>query len=154
MTSVNPSTCRHSLLQILSWLPIWLIAGLCLITGSGCRGCTRSGGDQLSREELEKKAREQKEALELKPLRTLPADSDIVITTAKAGHWIETSRLVKSNREDLQVIASGDVLRGTDKVLNIPYTSITTEFIRPTVLPKGQSKTIDLQYFVPTSGVA
>ncbi len=84
----------------------------------------------------------------------LPADSDIVIPTAKAGHWVETIRQVKSNREDLQVIASGDVMRGSDKVLNIPHTSITTEFTRPTILPKGQSKTIDLQYFVPTTSIA
>lgn len=142
------------MILILSWLPIWLIGALGLVSSSGCRGCLRNDSEQLSREEMEKKAREQKEALELKPLRTLPADSDIVIPTAKAGHWVETIRQVKSNREDLQVIASGDVMRGSDKVLNIPHTSITAEFTRPTILPKGQSKTIDLQYFVPTTSIA
>ena len=154
MTTFISSATRHRLALSLAWLPVWLIAGLCLITGSGCRGCQRADSEQLSREELEKKAREQKEALETKDLRTLPADSEIVLATAKAGHWVETVRQVKSNREDLQVVASGDVMRGTDKVLNIPYTSITTEFTRPTVLPKGQTKTIDLQYFVPTTSIA
>lgn len=152
--TVIPSTRRHRVTLFFSWLPIWLIGGLCLISFSGCRGCLRNDSEQLSREELEKKAREQKEALETKPLRTLPADTDIAITTAKAGHWVETIRQVKSNREDLQVVASGDVLRGPDKVLNIPFTSITTEFARPTVLPKGQTKTIDLQYFIPTTSIA
>ncbi len=113
---------------------------LCLVSSSGCRGCLRDDTEQLSREELEKKAREQKEALEAKPLRTLPADSDISITTAKAGHWVETVQQFKSNREDLQVVASGDVLRGPDKVMNIPHTSITAEFSRPTVLPKVKPK--------------
>ena len=131
-----------------------MIGGLCLISVSGCRGCLSNNSEQLSREELEKKAREQKDALEAKPLRTLPADSDISIATAKAGHWVETVRQIKSNREDLQVVASGDVLRGPEKVLNIPFTNITAEFARPTVLPKGQTKTIDLQYFVPTTSIA
>lgn len=148
------STHRQRLILILSWMPVWLIGSVGLISSSGCRGCVRDDSEKLSPEEREKKAREQKEALELKPLRTLPADSDIVITTAKAGHWVETVRQVKSNREDLQVVASGDVMRGTDKVLNIPHTSITTEFTRPTVLPKGQTKTIDLQYFIPTTSVS
>ncbi len=152
MTSVQPSTYRHRVIVVLSWLPVWLVCLLGFVTSSGCRGCLRDDSEQLSREELEKKAREQKEALESKPLRTLPADAEIAIATAKPGHWVETVRQIKSNREDLQVIASGDVMRGTDKVLTIPYTSTTTEFNRATVLPKGQTKTIDLQYYVPPGG--
>ncbi len=104
MTTVIPSTRRHRHALLLTWLPLWLIGCLCLVTSSGCRGCLRDDSEQLSREEMEKKAREQKEALEAKPLRTLPADSDISITLAKAGHWVETVRQFKSNREDLQVI--------------------------------------------------
>ncbi|MCC6508453.1 MAG: hypothetical protein IT423_05055, partial [Pirellulaceae bacterium] len=113
----------------------------------------RSDSEKLSREEQEKRAKEQKEALVTSQLLTLPADTDVRIATAKPGHWVETVRQVKSNREDLQVIASGDVMRGVDVVLNIPGTNITTEFTRATVLPKGQTKTIDLQYFVPTTSV-
>ncbi len=83
-----------------------------------------------------RRPKEQKEALVTSPLITLPADTEIKIAAAKPGHWVETVRQVKSNREDLQVIATGDVLRGTDKVLNIPFTNLSPEFSRATILPR------------------
>ncbi|MGN6546406.1 MAG: hypothetical protein ACTHK7_15235 [Aureliella sp.] len=135
-------------------VPLWLVGLLCLTSAGGCRGCSRSS-QPLSREEIEKRAKEEKEAIETKqPLLALPADAEVKTIAAKPGHWIETVRTVKSNREDLQIIATGDVLRGREKVLNIPGTSVTAEFARPTVLPKGQTKTIDLEYYVPTTSVA
>lgn len=147
----HPPKC-HSMAHWL--LPLWLVASLCLVTSAGCRGCLRDESEKLSREELEKRAKEQKEAIVASQLLSLPADSEIKTVTAKPGHWVETVRKVKSNREDLQVVATGDVLRGSDRVLNIPGTDVTAEFARPTVLPKGQTKTIDLQYFVPTTSVS
>lgn len=134
-------------------MPLWLVALLCITTSAGCRGCIRSSSEKLTREELEKKAKEQREALVRSPMLALPADTEIKTPIAKAGHWVETVQRVKSNREDLQVVATGDVLRGVDATLNIPGTNVTAEFSRATVLPKGQTKTIDLQYFVPTTGV-
>lgn len=135
-------------------LPLWLVAIACLTSSAGCRGCIGPRAEQLSREEQEKLAREQKEAIQASQLLSLPADSEIKTISAKPGHWVETVRQVKSNREDLQVVATGDVLRGADKVLNIPGTNVVAEFARPTILPKGQTKTIDLQYFVPTTSIA
>lgn len=134
-------------------VPLWLVCLLVLTTSSGCRGCLRKGSEELSREEVEKRAREQKDAIQASQLRSLPADAEVRTLSAKPGHWVETVRSFKSNREDLQVIATGDVLRGPDKILNIPGTNLTAEFSRATVLPKGQTKTIDLQFFVPTTSV-
>lgn len=134
-------------------MPVWLVAVICLTTSAGCRGCIRSGSEKLTSEELEKKAKEQREALVRQELLSLPADSEIKTPIAKAGHWVDTVQLVKSNREDLQVVANGDVLRGAGAPLKISGTEVTPEFSRATVLPKGQTKSIDLQYFVPTTSV-
>ena len=63
--------------------------------------------DKLTREEIEKRAKEQKESLEMGALLTLPIDSQTKIATVKPGHWFESQQQFKSNREDMQVVAVG-----------------------------------------------
>ncbi len=123
-----------------------------LVSLSGCSGCLPTDQDKLSREELEKRKLEQREAIEQvsEPL-TLPTDSETKQLTAKPGHWHETQQQFKSNREDLQVVAVGSINRGTTPAL-IPGTNTLSDYTRRTSLPKGQTKTIDLQCFVPISG--
>lgn len=123
---------------------------LLLTSLAGCSGC-RPDAEKLSREELEKRARERQESLVMSELLSLPTDSETKILTAKPGHWYETQQQFKSNREDLQVVAVGSVARGTE-LATIPGTDVINEFARRTSLPKGQTKTVDLQYFVPYSG--
>ncbi len=127
----------------------WLLL-LTLVSLSGCNGC-RPDTDKLTREELEKRAREQRESLEMSELLSLPTDSGNKILAAKPGHWYETQQQFKSNREDLQVVAVGTVTRGA-ALAKVPGTDVVNEFTRRTSLPKGQTKTVDLQYFVPFSG--
>ncbi len=122
-----------------------------LLLLGGCSGCRPDGVDKLSREELEKRRREQRESIEMSELVTLPTDSETSILTAKPGHWHETQQRFKSNREDLQVVAVGSISRGVEPV-TVPGTNTLNEFARRTSLPKGQTKTVDLQYFVPFSG--
>lgn len=122
---------------------------LMVTTLGGCGGCRRD--DQLSKEELEKRAREQKEALEALSLITLPADGQTQLATVKGGHWFESQQKFKSNREDAQVVVAGDLVRN-NQVIGIPGTNMFNEFSRKTSLPKGQTKTVDLQYFIPYSG--
>ena len=78
---------------------------------SGCGGCRREE-EKLTREELEKRAKEQIESLEMSSLLTLPTDSQAKVATVKPGHWYEAQQQCKSNREDLQVLAVGDLARG------------------------------------------
>lgn len=118
---------------------------------AGCGGCRPDGSDKLTREELEKRAREKRDSLEISELLSLPTDSGTKILTAKPGHWIETRQQYKSNRDDLQVIAVGNVGRGKEPAI-IPGTDVVNEVTRRTSLPRGQTKTIELQYFVPNSG--
>ncbi|MCA9181856.1 MAG: hypothetical protein KDA51_10405, partial [Planctomycetales bacterium] len=106
---------------------------------------------KLTREELEKRAREKRDSLEIGELLSLPTDSGTKILTAKPGHWIETRQQYKSNRDDLQVIAVGNVGRGKEPAI-IPGTDMVNEVTRRTSLPRGQTKTVELQYFVPNSG--
>ncbi len=124
---------------------------LTLASLSGCGGCRRDD-EKLTRKELEKRAQEQKESVEMGPLLTLPIDSQTKIATVKAGHWFESQQKFKSNREDMQVVAVGDLDRG-GKPVSLQGTNMINEYSRRTSLPKGQTKTIDLQFFIPPSGV-
>ena len=127
----------------------WLLL-LTLASFSGCGGC-RNDEEKLSREELEKRAREQKESLEIGSLLTLPTDSQTKVATVKPGHWYESQQKFKSNREDMQVVAVGDLERG-GKPVSLPGTNMVNEYSRRTSLPKGQTKTVDLQFFIPETG--
>lgn len=117
---------------------------------SGCQGCVPWNKDSLTEEELEKRRRQQQDALVANDLVALPTDSQRAIVTAKPGHWVETSQRFKSTREDLQVMAVGSVYRGSDKI-QLPTTNFQNEFTRRSVLPMGQEKTLGLQFFVPVS---
>lgn len=114
----------------------------------GCRGCNSSSSEQLSREELEKRRREQKDALIANDIVSLPTDTQRTLVSLKPGHWVETTQKFKSTREDLQVLALGSVFRG-DQQVALPATNFVNEYHRRTVLPKGQEKSISLQFFVP-----
>lgn len=129
----------------LRWLLMLTLASL-----SGCGGCKRDN-EKLTREELEKRAKEQKDSLEMGSLLTLPIDSQTKIATVKPGHWFESQQQFKSNREDMQVVAVGDLERSNAPV-NLPGTNMINEYSRRTSLPKGQTKTVDLQFFIPDSG--
>ncbi len=127
----------------------WLLLStlLCL---AGCGGCRPGNAEKLSREELAKRLNEKRDAIDLSKLRTLPTDSESRMLVAKPGHWHETQQQFKSNREDLQVVAVGSIARGNEPA-SIPGTDAFNEYARRTSLPKGQTKTVDLQYFVPYS---
>ncbi len=133
-------------------LSIKLSSLMLLVLVAGCGGCRKSI-DRLTDEERKKLAEEKREAIETKQPTALPADFQSAAITLKPGHWVETTQLVKANQEDLQILATGDVLLGTER-LPISGTNIVNEYARATALPKGQSKSISLQYFVPRSGEA
>jgi hypothetical protein len=128
----------------------WLLL-LTLMSLSGCSGCRPTETEKLSREELEKRRREQQDAIDLTSLMSLPTDSETKILYAKPGHWQEMQQQFKSNREDLQVVAMGSVARGATGAV-IPGTNVLNQFTRRTSLPKGQTKTVEMQYFVPYVG--
>ena len=48
----------------------------------------------------------------------------------------------------MQVVAVGDLERG-GKPVSLPGTNMINEYSRRTSLPKGQTKTVDLQFFIP-----
>lgn len=128
----------------------WMLLVLVTCLG-GCNGC-RQTGDGLTKEELEKRAKERQKTMEVGAIQTLPDDSENEVLFAKPGHWHQTQQTFKSNREDLpSVVALGSLIRGTESP-KLPGTNVINEYTRRTSLPKGQSKTVDLQYFVPFSG--
>ncbi|MCA9194842.1 MAG: hypothetical protein KDB03_23890, partial [Planctomycetales bacterium] len=131
--------------RVLLWLLMLAAVGV-----AGCGGC-RKEEENLTREEIERRQREREQAIELQDPVTLPADVDRKILTVKPGHWHETKQVIKSNREDLQVVVTADVALGMDPV-ELPGTDITNEYTRRTALPKGQEKAIDLQCYMPQIG--
>lgn len=137
---VNLSCCKL-------WHFPWVLA-LLLSSLVGCGGCWTSNEEKLTREELEKKRREQQESLQLSELVSVPADTEVKLLTAKPGHWIETQQQFKSNREDLQVVAVENIARGKEPA-KIPGTNFVNEFSRRLALPKGQTKSVKMQCFVP-----
>lgn len=134
-----------------AWPTLQLMLLLLLTALTGCGGCEPSASETLSREELERQRKERREAIQKEELVTLPADSGTQILTAKPGHWYETQQRLKSTREDLQVVVAGNIQRGGKPTVS-PGTEFTNEFTRRTILPKGQWKTVDMQYFVPFTG--
>lgn len=126
---------------------------LVLVLLTGCRGCNSTSNDPLSKEELEKRRKEQQDALVANDIVSLPTDSQRALVSLKPGHWVETSQSFKSTREDLQVMAVGTVYRGQERV-TLPATNFVNEFNRRTVLPKGQAKSISLQFFVPRTSAS
>jgi hypothetical protein len=121
---------------------------LLLTTGVGCNGCKSDDQEKLTKEELEKKRREEREALVASDLISVPADAQRVVINFKPGHWHEITQRFKSNREDLQVMMVGGVYYGNDKAV-LPSTNFINEYSRRTILPKGQEKSVSLQVYVP-----
>ncbi|RMF44382.1 MAG: hypothetical protein D6753_02710, partial [Planctomycetota bacterium] len=128
------------------WQLLLVLLWICL---AGCDGCRRD--QTLSKKELEEQARRQTEALEVKELVSVPPDADAQVVYAKGGHWMETQQIYKSNRDDLQVLAVGSITRGPEQVI-LPGTNFRVDYARRTSLPKGQSKAVELRFFVPFSG--
>ncbi|GAB5406753.1 MAG: hypothetical protein Aurels2KO_49840 [Aureliella sp.] len=121
---------------------------LFLLSVTGCGGCRRT----LTDEELAKKKTDEK-ALEIYEMQALPIDQEQAIMTAKPGHWYETRQEFKSNREDLQVVVEGTIRRGNEAVA-VPGTDVLNTYTRRSSLPRGQTRSIELQVFVPPAAVS
>ncbi|GIX00302.1 MAG: hypothetical protein KatS3mg111_3634 [Pirellulaceae bacterium] len=125
-----------------------LVLGLLVLLG-GCSGCRRD--EQLSKKELEERARQRQEDLVVDELVSVPPDIGAKILHVKGGHWVETQQQYKSNREDLQVMATGTILVGDEEVM-LPATNFVNSYARRTSLPKGQAKLVELRFFFPFLG--
>lgn len=126
-----------------------LSAMFLLVFVVGCGGCNRDVAD----EDLLKKKKETEKALQVFKMQALPVDHEQSIVTAKPGHWYETRQEFKSNREDLQVVVEGSIRRGKDLV-PVPGTDMLNTYTRRTSLPKGQTRSVELQFFVPPAAIA
>lgn len=147
-SAITPTSRSSFATQLITYARLLLL--LTLVGISGCGGCL-GGKDKLTRKELEEKAKQEKDAIEFDDPVSLPADSEGTLLTVKPGHWHETRQRYKSNRDDLQVVAAESIVRGTEDTL-VPGTNFTNEYTRRTSLPKGQTKTIEMQCFVPYVG--
>ena len=126
-----------------------LLVGLvgCLV------GCRSGSEDQLSAEQLDKQRQERTADVLANDPVSLPTDSQRAIVTLKPGHWHEVTQKFRSNREDLQVLAVGSVLRGGGPS-PLAGTDFVGEFTRRSTLPKEQEKTLALQVFAASGGQA
>jgi hypothetical protein len=127
-----------------------LVLGLTLLPMAGCGGCgddivpdSEAAKKRLDEEELEKKKeREKKPDFEIGVMRTLPNPLLTIESMNKPGHWTSAQLELTANNFDF----GGELV--TDP-FPLPETGFAMGTSRPAVLPKGQTKFLELTYFVP-----
>jgi hypothetical protein len=121
------------------------LALLLLVTLSGCDGCRWRKRDPTT---PPKKPEPKLPDFQAKELRVLPTDATTALQTVKPGHWFSVQQELKSNRADF--FGELDCRCGNQSGVPIPLrqSSVGLHVCRPVSLPKGQSKTFELTYFV------
>ena len=130
-----------------------LLLGVVLLPMVGCGGCgedivpdseaakKRLDEEELAKEEKEKE-KEKKPDFEIGVMRTLPNPIVTVESMNKPGHWTSAQLELVANNFDFK----GEMV--TDPFL-LPGTGFSMGTSRAAVLPKGQTKFLELTYFVP-----
>src|SRR5688572_15043410 len=127
---------------------VWiLLALLCAVTLSGCKGCrpsplvNRDDKKAPDLDELEKKKKEKpKEDFEFKPAVIVPGEEEETRSFVKPGHWITVRHIVKANNFDFQAELHTRATDSGGASLEIENTPFQISASRPAPLPKGQEK--------------
>lgn len=123
----------------------WSVLCLLLVTLPGCSGCR----SQTAKKDDEKKAEKPKEDLESREIRILPTDDNLAHYGAKPGHWVSLREDLRANRADFK----GElVVFPTDRngrAIRLSTSSYRPQFVRGSVLPKGQFKSLELTCYIP-----
>ncbi len=122
-----------------------LLALLLPVALAGCDGCRLRKRDPTT---PPKKPEPQVADFQAKELRVLPTDTTTVLQTIKPGHWLSVQQELKSNRADFYGELDCRCGDQTGTPLPLRPSSIGLQIRRPVSLPKGQSKTFELTFFV------
>ena len=122
-----------------------LLLAASLLTLPGCGGCRPDKAADPADEDLEK-AKEEFTSAELK---VLPTDDTLAAYGLKPGHWYSVHHRLKANKSDFYGELNG--FTGERKRLRHDLARSPFQLLarRPVVLPKGQGKTFEVNFFVP-----
>ena len=125
------------------WALVGLLAVL-VLTVPGCSGC-RKEDDTDSDPDKEKP----KPDFEVARLYVQPSDSAISRNAVKPGHYISTTQQMKANNFDFRAVLETASTSSGGQPLPVDDTRFTMAMSRTAILPKGQVKNFETQYFIP-----
>ena len=116
-------------------------AVLSLAVSAGCQGCRQNP-------ETEDESQRPKEAFDFEKLAALP-DLESPANQAKPGHWVSGHRKITANDYDFQGSLENRVIDSSGRPIPTEMTNhyLTTQ--RPVSLPKGQTKDVEVMYYIP-----
>ncbi len=134
------------------WVLIFL-AGLMLAGGlTGCSGCRHQEGEKTEeekkKEEAEKKKKKQPDFV-FRDLETLPSEDSVNRNFVKPGHMVTAWISALANHDDLRAEFETFVTDTEDRPITVADTRYHLVMSRPAVLPKGQEKYLETNYFIP-----
>jgi hypothetical protein len=129
----------------------WLVLLTAVLSMAGCRGCSVLGDPQAQTKKNDKKVSgdEEKQRLNIKPLKMVPSSQDLAVNYIKPGHWYQAKQEIRANQSDESLSVSVAITDRNMKPLPITGTNASLEFVRDVSVAKGQSKNSDLLVFVP-----
>lgn len=127
------------------WWP-WLLLLLAL---PGCRGCRGDGLAENDKKSDQQQLEKPKEDFQMPSCVTVPHDASFAFPTAKPGHWVTVRHEVVANNFDF----SGELWTASSNNAGVPFEVENTRFqlraVRPAPLPKGESRFLDVNYYIP-----
>ena len=138
-------------------LVVLLVCGWALLLAPGCRGCLRSAEkteEELKKEEeerLKKLEEEKKPPFEFGHLLSEPSEAKVDRCWCKPGHWTAIMLAAKANDSDLDGQLGLSVVDPSgNQPIGLQGTTYWLSAVRPAILPKGQPKTLEGFFFVPS----
>ncbi len=124
------------------------------LTLPGCSGCWKADpAAQKKKEEEERKRKEEEEKkkpdFEIGRLRVQPDDPLLNTYEVKPGHWVSTTQELRANNFNFPGELLSRTTNRTGQPVELEHVPYYFSSSRPAPLPKGQTKHIEVTYFVP-----
>ena len=123
----------------------WLLGALLLSMLPGCGGCT---SDEPPPPVQKVKAKPKPDFEPLK-LSVLPDETDAPIRAVKPGHWVSAVLETKANNYDFSGQLRGALVTNRGALVELERMPFRLDVLRDASLPKGQTKLLELSFFVP-----
>ena len=145
LLAVVPTTSRRSLrVTLLISLTIALCATL-----PGCSGCGKSDPAAKKDDKEEKKKKEKKPPFEIARPKIQPSDKSIPLFYVKPGHWASVTQTMKANDYNFTGELYSASTDNSGNPVPLDRTSFRMTATRPAALPKGQTKHVEMMFYVP-----
>ena len=133
-------------------LAIHLLLAFCLLTFSGCGGCTNQTAKNQDKDKDEEKEKQApKDPFDQEQPVFLPGQylEPMRENRAKSGHWSSVQLNCVSNRKDFNGYLSTSATTGQGNKQPVAGTEFYLESTRPVSLPKEQWKYLETTLFMP-----